>query len=74
MNSRDCHHNPFEILFSFWPLSLIMDRIIEISIAREFKSMTSKGYESYIGCRYDKKGNMIASGVLCWRKRELNKK
>lgn len=63
-----CRHSLFEIFLEIPPISWIIDIYQDISIYLEFKIMKKKGYESYIGARYDKKGNLIASGVVCWRK------
>jgi hypothetical protein len=72
-----CNHSPFEIFLNFPPLSWIIDAWIDFSVDREFRTMTAKGYHSYIGARYDKHGELTESGVVLWepeadyRKRQM---
>jgi len=63
-----CNHSPLEIFLRLPPLSWVVDLWIKFSIWYEFRTMEKRGYKSYVGCRYDKNGNMTASGVVCWKK------
>jgi hypothetical protein len=65
---RGCFHSPLEIISELPPFVWIKDAWIDFSVWYEFHIMEARGFKSYIGERRDKKGNLIASGVVLWRK------
>jgi hypothetical protein len=68
-NVQRMRYTIIDIIFNIPPLSWLHGAWIDFSIWCEWKYMKKMGYENYIGERFDKRGKLIASGVVCWRKK-----